>query len=142
MKKVIYAVEAIFLIIVIGAMLFLNMNATRLSSISALKNEPIHEEVKNSYIEMFQNDSERVLTREEKYLLSQSGITLVDEKMQKYEIRKDGKILNIYNPKIFKKSSFLYEIYYLTENDILVRNSDGRVLADLSENKQILEKPD
>lgn len=142
MRKVIYAVEVILLIIVVGAMLFLNMNAARISSISCLENEPNIGEVKSIYLELLQNDSEEVLTREEKYLLSQSGITLVDEEIQKCEIRKEGIVLNIYNPKIFKKSRFLYEIYYLTEQDILVRNSDGKALEDLSKNKQILENPD
>lgn len=142
MRKVIYAVEVILLIIVVGAMLFLNMNAARISSISCLEDEPNIGEVKSIYLELLQNDSEEVLTREEKYLLSQSGITLVDEEIQKCEIRKEGIVLNIYNPKIFKKSRFLYEIYYLTEQDILVRNSDGKALEDLSKNKQILENPD
>lgn len=131
MRRVLYVIEVIFIIIVVGVMGFLNMNAVRYSSVSSLEDEPCYEEIENTYLELLQEDSAKIFTREEKYLLSQAGITLVDEKTEKYEIRKNGKILNIYNPRLFKKSKLLFEIYYLTENHVLIRNSDNKALGEL-----------
>ena len=140
MRKVIYGIEVILIIGMLGALAFFNMNAARISSISSLENEPIYEEIKNSYVELLNSNLVNELTQEEKYLLTQAGITLIDEKTQKFEMKKDGRVLNIYNPKLFKKSKLIFEIYYLTENSILVRNSDGKKLENLK--GQILENPD
>jgi len=132
MRRVIYGIEVILIIIIVGIISFFNMNAPRYSSVSLLENEPCYEELKNIYLELLQDNSAKIFTREEKYLLSQAGFTLVDEKTEKYEIRKKGEILNIYNPRLFKKSSLLFEIYYLTENHVLVRNSDNKTLGELN----------
>lgn len=132
MKRVIYGIEVITIIILVGTLCFFNMNAQRYSSVSLLEDEPSCEEIRGIYLELLQDDSAKIFTRDEKYLLSQAGFTLVDEKTEKYEIRKNSEILNVYNPRLFKKSKLLFEIYYLTENHVLVRNSDNKILYELN----------
>ena len=141
MRKIIYVFEVIIIFVIIGIMCFLNMNAPRMHCINSLREEPSDEYVVTTYLKQVEQGLN--FTDEEKFLLTQRGIVLVDEKTGHCTIRKDNQIVNIYYPILFKKTTFLFELYYL-ENNVLVRDSDNVHFGEISNlnKKQISEEPD
>lgn len=141
MRKIIYVFEVIIIIVIVGIMCFLNMNAPRMQCINSLREEPSDEYLVTTYLKQVEQGLN--FTDEEKFLLTQRGIILVDEKTGHCTIRKDNQILNIYYPILFKKSTFLFELYYL-KDDKLVRDSDNVNFGQISNlnKKQISEEPD
>lgn len=141
MRKIIYVFEVIIIFVIIGIMCFLNMNAQRMQCINSLREEPSDRQTVTTYLKQVEQGLS--FTDEEKFLLTQRGIVLVDEKTGHCTIRKDNKIINIYYPVLFKKSTFLFELYYL-EDDKLIRDSDNVNLGQITNlnKKQISEEPD
>jgi len=117
------------------------MNAPRMHCIHSLREEPSDEHVVTTYLKQVEQGLN--FTDEEKFLLTQRGIVLVDEKTGHCTIRKDNQIVNIYYPVLLKKSTFLFELYYLEDNK-LIRDSDNVNFGQITnlDKKQISEKPD